>query len=263
MLKRRLLNDKPLKMYTKRFYPAGTYTWIVPPGCTEVDVFLVGAGSGAGQMYSGSSYGGGGGGYTKTYRGSGYVKPFSGTWMGTSTEGRDGDAISVTPGQEIEIIVGGGVSKGNGGYTQFMNSKYRAEGGKLSDRNGYGSSGGSGGSSEDSSSIGTGGNGGSDGSNGMGNHGGSGQGHTTRDFGEPSGKRNAGGGSACSGRMNSYKGGISDYTEGKGEDFNKSQDTYVGGKGGGGYGGGAGGTFGNNVSTKGGDGTVLIRYYAY
>jgi hypothetical protein len=48
MLKRRLLNDKPLKMYTKRFYPAGTYTWIVPPGCTEVDVFLVGAGSGAG-----------------------------------------------------------------------------------------------------------------------------------------------------------------------------------------------------------------------
>lgn len=167
MLKRRLLNDKPLKMYTKRFYPAGTYTWIVPPGCTEVDVFLVGAGSGAGQMYSGSSYGGGGGGYTKTYRGSGYVKPFSGTWMGTSTEERDGDAISVTPGQEIEIIVGGGVSKGNGGYTQFMNSNYRAEGGKLSDRNGYGSSGGSGGSSEDSSSIGTGGNGGSDGSMGQ------------------------------------------------------------------------------------------------
>lgn len=48
MLKRRLLNDKPLKLYTKRFYPAGTYTWIVPPGCTEVDVFLVGAGGGAG-----------------------------------------------------------------------------------------------------------------------------------------------------------------------------------------------------------------------
>lgn len=62
MLKRRLLNDKPLKLYTKRFYPAGTYTWIVPPGCTEVDVFLVGGGSGAGQMYSGSSYGGGAGG---------------------------------------------------------------------------------------------------------------------------------------------------------------------------------------------------------
>jgi hypothetical protein len=63
--------------------------------------------------------------------------------------------------------------------------------------------------------------------------------------------------------LNSYNGGTSDYTEGKGEDFNKSQDTYIGGKGGGGYGGGAGGTFGNNVSTKGGDGTVLIRYYAY
>ena len=50
---------------------------------------------------------------------------------------------------------------------------------------------------------------------------------------------------------------------GSGESFNRRQDSYVGGKGGGGYGGGAGGTFGNNASTRGGDGTVVIRYWAY
>lgn len=28
--------------------PAGNYTWVVPGGCTEVDVFLVGGGGGSG-----------------------------------------------------------------------------------------------------------------------------------------------------------------------------------------------------------------------
>jgi hypothetical protein len=63
--------------------------------------------------------------------------------------------------------------------------------------------------------------------------------------------------------MKEYHGGESDYEEGSGESFNRRQDSYVGGKGGGGYGGGAGGTFGNNASTRGGDGTVVIRYWAY
>ena len=93
--------------------------------------------------------------------------------------------------------------------------------------------------------------------------GGKAENHTTRDFGEPSGKRNAGGGTGCSHRMKEYHGGESDYEEGSGESFNRRQDSYVGGKGGGGYGGGAGGTFGNNASTRGGDGTVVIRYWAY
>ena len=68
--------DMELEDFLIRFYPAGNYTWTVPPGCTEVDVFLVGGG-GAGHNGSG-----GGGGYTKTFK-----KDTSG-W-------RDGDAISV------------------------------------------------------------------------------------------------------------------------------------------------------------------------
>lgn len=95
---RRSMMGKRKKLFIKRFYPAGNYTWIVPRGCTSVDVFLVGGGSGAGQISSGSSYGGGGGGYTKTYRGVGYVRPSSGSWMGTYNDGRDGDAITVFPG---------------------------------------------------------------------------------------------------------------------------------------------------------------------
>lgn len=79
--------------------------------------------------------------------------------------------------------------------------------------------------------------------------GGKGQGYTTRDFGEPTGKRNAGGGGADRNRDNGM-GGASDYTEGSG--------TGQGNRRSGGYGGGGCGSYGT-----GGDGTVLIRYYAY
>lgn len=33
--------DRELEDFIIRFYPAGNYTWTVPPGCTEVDVFLL------------------------------------------------------------------------------------------------------------------------------------------------------------------------------------------------------------------------------
>lgn len=79
--------------------------------------------------------------------------------------------------------------------------------------------------------------------------GGKGQGYTTRDFGEPTGKRNAGGGGADRNR-DSGNGGESDYDEGCG--------TGKGTRKSGGYGGGGCGSYGT-----GGDGTVLIRYYAY
>lgn len=79
--------------------------------------------------------------------------------------------------------------------------------------------------------------------------GGKGQGYTTRDFGEPTGKRNAGGGGADRNRDNG-NGGESDYDEGCG--------TGQGTRKSGGYGGGGCGSYGT-----GGDGTVLIRYYAY
>lgn len=206
MLRRRTIGSKKLVFFQKRFYPAGHYTWTVPPGCTEVDVFLVGGGCGGNERYTDT---GGAGGYTKTFK-----KDTSG-W-------RDGDAIPVTPGHTIPIIVGRGsigsinsTPPNNGGYSQFLNSNYRAYGGSMygSENNPWRSDGGSG--SGGGGSIG--GNGGSDGgngSNGSAHEGGRGQGHTTRDFGESSGKRNAAGG--------------------------------------------GGGSRGN-----GGDGTVLIRYWAY
>lgn len=245
-----MLGNKKLQLFTKRFFPAGTYNFIVPPGCTEMDVFIVGAGGGAFDLSAG------GGGYTKTFK-----KDLTGY--------RDGDAIKVTPGQSIQIVVGaGGLSvmsntaneyagQGNpGGYSQFMNSNYRANGGQpgrviSSPRTFVGGDGGSKGGALYTAP-------GSDGN--------PGQGHTTRDFGESDGKRNAGGGGTP--RANTGLGGESDYTDGKGTDCTNYGNESNKGIGGGGYGGGAaGGVYSNpdgsgNI-TKGGDGTVLIRYWAY
>lgn len=45
-MRRRLLKKNgELEDFIIRFYPAGNYTWKVPAGCWEVDVFLVGGGS--------------------------------------------------------------------------------------------------------------------------------------------------------------------------------------------------------------------------
>lgn len=250
--RRRLLasKKKELVLYTKRFYPAGTYYWTVPEGCTEVDVFLVGGGAGAADSVAGC------GGYTKTF------KSDSDGW-------KDGGAVSVTPGESITIIVGaGGIGTtsnaaigGNGGYSQFKNSSYRASGayGGTSSNSGTSNVGGSGGSG----SCGWDGKPGSDGSDGTGYAGnGTGQGHTTRDFGESSGKRNAAGGGLTRGSGNTGTGGVSDYSEGSGGNSQGEHD-YRYAYGGGGYGGGGAGA-GRSVSVgNGGDGTVLIRYYAY
>ena len=66
---------------------------------------------------------------------------------------------------------------------------------------------------------------------------------------KPTGKRNAGGGGSDR-NINGGMGGESDYDKGCG--------TGNGNRKSGGYGGGGCGTYGN-----GGDGTVLIRYWAY
>lgn len=238
--------QRRLVLKQERFFPAGTYTWSVPAGCESVDVFLVGAGGGCAYHTLGVPAGGGGG-FTKTFK--------------KDTAGyRDGNAITVTPGQTIEIIVGAGVSGANGGYSQFMSSLYRAKGGHLSEWNGDGNGGSGGvGTGRSTHSVG--------GSDGTGSGGTSGQGHTTRDFGEPNGKRNAGGGASAYNRSGgeTSKPGTSDYTEGSGEGSNESSSLHPGwsaGLGGGGYGGGAGGNA-SGKATRGGDGTVLIRYYAY
>lgn len=234
--------------YQERFFPAGTHYWTMPEGITSqtgelqdvVDVFLVGGGSG------GNGHNGGCGGYTITYRGSNYVAPESGTWEGSSSEGRDGNAIMVEPGVTVEIIVGSGGGVGESGtYSQFMNENYRAEGGAL-DGGGSGISGSNGGSDGDGSG---------------------GQGHTTRDFGEPSGGRNAGGGGhSLQATHNPYVGGTSEYTVGSGGDGAKNGNlypNYFGGGGGGGYGGGGGGSSISSGQGRGGDGTVLLRYWIW
>ena len=185
MSRRRFMGEKSWCFFQQRFFPAGTYTFTVPEGCTSVDVFLVGAGGG------GNSGSGGGGGYTKTFK-------------KDTTGYRDGGAISVTPGEKISIIVGAG-GKGNsssgnsGGYSQFKSSSYRANGGQGAPSGGYvGGNGGSGGGGDGYST----GYAGSNGNDGEGDtrysdrRGGYGQGHTTRDFGESSGGINAGGGAS-------------------------------------------------------------------
>lgn len=128
-------------------------TWTVPAGCKSVDVFLVGGGGGGSGGVSGDSPGGSGG-------GSGYTKVIY--------------KIAVTPGTNISYTIGkggtGGIGDssekgGTGGYTLFMSSSYRANGGeggcnRLNSDYGKGGDGGSGGGGADS------GNGGSNGSNG-------------------------------------------------------------------------------------------------
>ena len=240
------MNSKEKVLFTKRFYPAGTYTWTVPAGCDSVDVFLVGGGGGGASAY-GYRKAGSGGGYTKTFRGQDYVKPSSGTWMGTYNEGRDGDAIEVQPGQVIEIKVGkGGAVNSRGESSYFMNSDYLAEGGycgtySLPSGTPTGGNGGSGGGAYL-------GDGGVDGNNGLkgdsNSYVGVGQGHTTRDFGEPTGKPNAAG---SAGDMTASNKNC--YSQGSGSSNPNS-----------GYGGAGSGEDSNTV---GGDGTVLIRYYAY
>ena len=264
MLRDRTFNRKKeaTVFHQERFYPSGNYTWQVPEGCDSVDVFLVGGGGGCGNIASGA------GGYTRCFKedASGY---------------RDGYGVQVVPGQNIQIVVGGGgysynteSCKGDdGGYSQFMNSSYRANGGGGGEYTG---------SSGNRGAVGDGGAGacgwrsataGSDGSDGTGGSymsSGKGQGYTSRDFGEPNGNRNAGGGGSGrggSGSNDAQDGGVSDYIEGSGSDASNT-NTYQIAKGGGGYGGGASGP--TNASTSnigdygpGGDGTVLIRYRSY
>lgn len=269
---RTFLNKKIASVFhQERFFPAGNYTWVVPAGCESVDVFLVGGGGGANRM-------GAGAGYTMAYRGEGYTGS-SDSWQTDQYGGRNGNAITVVPGESCSIVVGAGgagsvgahVIGNNGGVSSFqsISGKKIANGGIYgtatqdpieTSKAGDGGSGGGAGQ-------GTGGSDGSDGTVGdlyyeSYRNFGYGQGHTTRDFGELSGKRNAGGGGGQSREAQCY-GGASDYTNGSGESPVSTAGGYAG-TGGGGYGGGGGSGRGSlGTGGAGGDGTVLIRYYAY
>ena len=78
-MRRRLLQkNRELEDFIIRFYPAGNYTWTVPSGCREVDVFLVGAGGGCSHNSGLGVPGGGGGGYGGGAGGNASGKPTKG-----------------------------------------------------------------------------------------------------------------------------------------------------------------------------------------
>lgn len=243
--------DSEQRFY-KRWAEAGDYTWLVPDACTSTDAFLVGGGAAGFYRYSYYKSGAAGG-YTTTYRGTDYEAPEDGTWDGDWFDGRDGNAFTVTPGEEIALEVGAGGSISSstttrsaytGGTTWFYSSDYSAEGGTT----GYSSSttvvsnagsGGSGGGGY----ITAGGNDGGDGC-------GTGQGHTTRDFGEIWGTINAGGAIGDSGNTGSPDEDYDHYG------YSENSGTLNVNAG---YGGAAYKT--DSTSSVGGDGTVYLRFY--
>lgn len=225
-----LIKDE-LDHWRVKFLSSGVLTWLSEDA--EIDVFLVGGGA------SGSSSGGGGGGYTATHK-----------------------KVSMSKNQRVQIQVGAGGASGNrssgndGGASSF--DSFSARGGSSS-HNG-GGSGGSGGGGSVTGLTKTAGAGGTDGGSGGGRassgahyreySGGSGQGKTTREFGDSGADLySGGGGGSCrhsgggsvTGAAGAGGGGTpilaatGRYTGGTISDF------FAGGKAGGGYGGGGGG----------------------
>lgn len=222
------LLDDGGKNWRVKFLTSGTLTFSKSPGL--IDVFLVGGGGGTGSNRSG----GGGGGYTATH------------------------TVALNPSNTYEVVVGaGGTGATDGGSTSAF--EFSVDGGTHGTGTGVvparkGGSGGSGGGGGGSSST-DGGAGGSDGADGTaGGNGsagtenvegaaGTGQGTTTREFGETSGDLYAGGGGGGS------KNGGEPGGEGGGGTNGSDGTPNTGGGGGGGI--GAGG--------NGGSGIVIIR----
>ena len=209
-------SDEPITVsqdnWKIRFLTSGTLTFTNLNGAENgIDVFLVGGG-GNGETIRGAR--GGGGGYTKTVK---------------------GVSIAIATPYTVTIGASSGTSSAFGASA---NGASGADGG---------SGGGGGGSSS-----GTPGNGGSNGGNGTaGNvsNGGTGQGTTTREFGESTGKLYSGGGGGSA----AYAGAAGDSTAGAGANFGgaaKNGVANTGGGGGGAYDGTAG---------RGGSGIAIIR----
>lgn len=163
-----------------KFLTSGTFT---PLKNMVIDAFLVGAGAGGGTKVSSGASSGGGGGFTKTVR-----------------------AVNLTKNTTYEITVGDGGAPGvDGGSTTAFNET--AGGGKKGSSitgnrkgvaGGAGGSGGGGASTNPSSNVGKGGSDGSDGGKVTYGAAGTGQGTTTREFGEASGDLYSGGGGGWS-----------------------------------------------------------------
>lgn len=177
-------SDEPITVsqdnWKIRFLTSGTLTFTNLNGAEGgIDVFLVGGGAGGNYSYRGGA--GGGSGYTSTTQ-----------------------AVTVRVGVKYDIVIGaGGVgAKTSGGRAGGVTSAFGsiANGGAILSSNGaYGGDGGSGGGSgtldqDKDGAYSKAGVGGTDGANGQGTHPGTGQGTTTREFGEPSGTLYATGG---------------------------------------------------------------------
>ena len=182
-------SDEPISVsqdnWKIRFLTSGTLTFTNLNGAEGgIDVFLVGGGAGGNYSYRGGA--GGGSGYTSTTR-----------------------AVTVQVGIEYDIAIGAGGAgaKTSGGRAGGVTSAFGsiANGGAtLSDNGVYGGDGGSGGGSgtlnqDKDGAYSKAGVGGTDGANGQGTHPGTGQGTTTREFGEPSGTLYATGGKGAAG----------------------------------------------------------------
>ena len=158
---------------------SGTIVFLEPK---VIDVFMVGGGGAGAGLQSGDTnqhgYGGGGGGYTRTIR-----------------------RLNIAANTSIPVTVGsGGASRQNGGPTAFNAISVLggdSPKGNLTKRKNGGAGGSGGGGGVDSNSdYGAGGSDGTAGENGYPTTalGGTGQGFTTREFGESAGKLYGGGG---------------------------------------------------------------------
>lgn len=231
----------------------------------DVDIFIVGAGGGGAPANWGFPGSGGAGGYTKTI--SGVMLPANTAYI--VTIGAGGTSGQASNAQNCTFTSGG-----TGGSTTFGN--YTANGGGGGVHFAYDSDpkGGDGGCGGGGNRVnGNTGSGGSDGSDGQGSIPGTGQGTTTREFGESAGALYAGGGGAGYGVQSSS----SQYSqslggEGGGGDGNNSTGTgningeaNTGGGGGGGSSynsGGVSSTYPDGWHFKagtGGSGIVIIR----
>ena len=221
----------------------GTQTYTIPAGFSRMDAFAVGGGGlGSSSDYSNKTGGGGGGGgYTKTVKG-----------------------IAITPGQTLACTVGpGATSSVNGNPSTIVRNGttlISAGGGKGIQKSSSGSDGGSGGGCGNSSGDGyAGGSDGRDGGGGL--YVGSGQGSTTRAFGEPSGTLYAPGGGGGAGKNGSGGAGGSG-GGGKGGNLSSNGSNGSANTGGGGGGGGmyAYGMY-ESQGGSGGSGIILLRLY--
>ena len=150
-----------------KFLSSGVFT---PLKDMTIDAFLVGGGAGGGNGILANAAPGGGSGYTTTV-----------------------NSVQLTANTEYSIVVGaGGTATNNGGTsTAFEATANGGRSGSGSASSAKGGNGGSGGGGRD-------GEGGVDGANGGGVNGGTGQGTTTREFGESTGDLYATGGGSDS-----------------------------------------------------------------